>query len=51
MAGSQISTSVSIIDSLSGFMALSLTAYNTSAVRLSAMKPEREAIILIEVEI
>lgn len=31
MAGSQISTSVSIIDSLSGFMALSLTEYNTSA--------------------
>lgn len=31
MAGSQISTSVSIIDNLKGYMALSLTEYNTSA--------------------
>lgn len=31
MAGIQISTSVSIIDNLHGFMALSLTEYNTSA--------------------
>lgn len=31
MAGSQISTSVTILNSLHGFMALSLTEYNTSA--------------------
>lgn len=31
MAGSQISTSVSIIDNLHGYQALSLTEYNTSA--------------------
>lgn len=31
MAGAQISTSVSIIDNLKGYMALSLTEYNTSA--------------------
>jgi hypothetical protein len=31
MAGSQISTSITIIDSLHGYLALSLTDYNTSA--------------------